>query len=53
MAPNAADYLWFNDDRFPDLADSYCFTLVRDLTPELLMTRLGRSPWPSTSPESS
>ncbi|MEV4224863.1 DUF6461 domain-containing protein [Nonomuraea sp. NPDC049725] len=41
MIPNAVDYLWFNDDRFPDLADSYCFTLVRDMTPELLMTRLG------------
>ncbi|MFB9474208.1 DUF6461 domain-containing protein [Nonomuraea salmonea] len=41
MAPNAVDYSWFNDDRFPDLADSYCFTLVRDLTPEALMTRLG------------
>ncbi|MGW0483084.1 DUF6461 domain-containing protein [Nonomuraea sp. NPDC003214] len=27
MIPNADDYLWFNDDRFPDLADSYCFTL--------------------------
>ncbi|MER7363836.1 DUF6461 domain-containing protein [Nonomuraea wenchangensis] len=41
MTPNAVDYLWFNDDRFPDLADSYCFTLVRELSPELLMSRLG------------
>ncbi|MBB4919205.1 DUF6461 domain-containing protein [Streptosporangium saharense] len=35
------DYSWFSPERFPDLADAYCFTYVRGLTPEELMTRLG------------
>ncbi|MEU0484295.1 DUF6461 domain-containing protein, partial [Streptosporangium sp. NPDC006013] len=28
-------------ERFPELADAYCFTYVRGLTPEELVTRLG------------
>ncbi|MEV1201752.1 DUF6461 domain-containing protein [Microbispora rosea] len=35
------DYSWFSPERFPGLADAYCFTYVRGLTPEELMTRLG------------
>ncbi|MEW2358450.1 DUF6461 domain-containing protein [Spirillospora sp. NPDC029432] len=40
MAPTAADYAWF-DERFPDLAEAYCFTLVRGLTPAQVLARLG------------
>ncbi|WP_235030200.1 DUF6461 domain-containing protein [Nonomuraea solani] len=35
------DYAWFSCERYPDLADAYCFTYVRGLTPEQLVTRLG------------
>ncbi|WP_432862196.1 DUF6461 domain-containing protein [Microbispora rosea] len=35
------DYSWFSPERFPGLADAYCITYVRGLTPEELMTRLG------------
>ncbi|GIH93774.1 DUF6461 domain-containing protein [Planobispora siamensis] len=35
------DYSWFSRKRFPELADAYCFTYVRGLTPEELVTRLG------------
>ncbi|MEU6796666.1 DUF6461 domain-containing protein [Nonomuraea wenchangensis] len=31
------DYSWFS----PGLADAYCFTYVRGLTPEEVVTRLG------------
>ncbi|MFC4010562.1 DUF6461 domain-containing protein [Nonomuraea purpurea] len=34
------DYSWFSRKRFPELADAYCFTYVRGLTPEELVTRL-------------
>ncbi|MFB4316745.1 DUF6461 domain-containing protein [Actinomadura sp. 21ATH] len=40
MAPTAADYAWF-EERFPDLAEAYCFTLVRGLTPAQVLARLG------------
>lgn len=39
MTKTAADYAWFEDD-FPDIAEAYCFTLVRDLSPAELMSRL-------------
>ncbi|MFI7610303.1 DUF6461 domain-containing protein [Nonomuraea terrae] len=35
------DYAWFSRERYPELADAYCFTYVRGLTPAELMTRLG------------
>ncbi|MBF8188618.1 hypothetical protein ITP53_23395 [Nonomuraea sp. K274] len=35
------DYSWFSVERFPDLADAYCFTYVRGLSPEELVGRLG------------
>ncbi|TMR96612.1 DUF6461 domain-containing protein [Nonomuraea basaltis] len=35
------DYAWFSCERFPDLADAYCFTYVRGLTPDELVVRLG------------
>ncbi|GIH69846.1 DUF6461 domain-containing protein [Sphaerimonospora thailandensis] len=35
------DYSWLSRERFPELADVYCFTYVRGLTPEELVTRLG------------
>ena len=39
MAPTSADYLWF-EEAFPDLAEAYCITLVKGLTPEELLERL-------------
>lgn len=39
MTKTAADYAWFEDD-FPDIAEAYCFTLVRGLSPAELMSRL-------------
>ncbi|MBG0824896.1 hypothetical protein HS048_29800 [Planomonospora sp. ID91781] len=41
MIATPDDYSWFSRKRFPDLADAYCFTYVRGLTPEELVTRLG------------
>ncbi|TDD53280.1 hypothetical protein E1286_07600 [Nonomuraea terrae] len=41
MIATPDDYAWFSRERFPDLADAYCFTYVRGLTPEELVTRLG------------
>ncbi|MFJ5834970.1 DUF6461 domain-containing protein [Streptomyces sp. NPDC093089] len=32
MTKTGADYAWFEDD-FPDIAEAYCFTLVRGLSP--------------------
>jgi Family of unknown function (DUF6461) len=42
----ASDYAWFMQ-RFPDLAEAYCLTLVRGLTPVELLTRVGlrAQPW--------
>ncbi|WP_432105686.1 DUF6461 domain-containing protein [Streptomyces sp. bgisy091] len=39
----AADYTWFEDD-FPDIAEAYCFTLVRGLSPGELISRLDGRP---------
>ncbi|MFE5909072.1 DUF6461 domain-containing protein [Streptomyces wedmorensis] len=43
MTKTAADYAWFEDD-FPDIAEAYCFTLVRGLAPAELMSRLEGRP---------
>ncbi|MFH8715130.1 DUF6461 domain-containing protein [Streptomyces zaomyceticus] len=43
MTKTAADYVWFEDD-FPDIAEAYCFTLVRGLSPAELMSRLEGRP---------
>ncbi|WP_435878164.1 DUF6461 domain-containing protein, partial [Streptosporangium canum] len=41
MIATPDDYSWCSRERFPELADAYCFTYVRGLTPEELVTRLG------------
>ncbi|WP_043621541.1 DUF6461 domain-containing protein [Nonomuraea candida] len=46
MIATAADYAWFTYGRFTydeytDLRAAYCFTLVRGLTPEQVLTRVG------------
>ncbi|MEU0479118.1 DUF6461 domain-containing protein, partial [Streptosporangium sp. NPDC006013] len=38
MIATPDDYSWFSRERFPELADAYCFTYVRGLTPEELVT---------------
>ncbi|WP_432121572.1 DUF6461 domain-containing protein [Streptomyces sp. S1] len=43
MTKTAADYAWFEND-FPDIAEAYCFTLVRGLSPAELMSRLEGRP---------
>ncbi|MFJ4503275.1 DUF6461 domain-containing protein [Streptomyces sp. NPDC088864] len=43
MMKTGADYAWFEDD-FPDIAEAYCFTLVRDLSPAELVSRLDGRP---------
>ncbi|MFC8290653.1 DUF6461 domain-containing protein [Streptomyces sp. NPDC057242] len=43
MTKTGADYAWFEDD-FPDIAQAHCFTLVRDLSPAAMMSRLGARP---------
>ncbi|MCG7524577.1 DUF6461 domain-containing protein [Streptomyces sp. OfavH-34-F] len=43
MTKTGADYAWFEDD-FPDIAEAYCFTLVRDLSPAELVSRLDGRP---------
>jgi hypothetical protein len=40
MTATAADYTWFSQ-RYPGLAQAFCFTLVRGLTPTELLHRLG------------
>ncbi|MDX3539397.1 DUF6461 domain-containing protein [Streptomyces sp. MB09-01] len=46
MTKTGADYAWFEND-FPDIAEAYCFTLVRGLSPAELISRLeGRSEAP-------
>ncbi|MFF4776802.1 DUF6461 domain-containing protein [Microtetraspora fusca] len=40
MTATAADYTWFRE-RFAYLAEAYCFTLIRGLTFEELVDRLG------------
>ncbi|GAA4082632.1 DUF6461 domain-containing protein [Nonomuraea soli] len=41
MIATPDDFSWFSRGRFPELADAYCLTYVRGLTPEELVTRLG------------
>ncbi|MFE0580551.1 DUF6461 domain-containing protein [Streptomyces sp. NPDC058874] len=48
MATTAADYLWFEED-FPDLAESYCLTLVHNVPPNELLSRLGGQPEPEVT----
>ncbi|MFJ4870598.1 DUF6461 domain-containing protein [Streptomyces sp. NPDC088757] len=43
MTRTAADYAWFEDD-FPDIAEAYCFTLVRGLSPAELTSRIEGRP---------
>ncbi|MFR9777071.1 DUF6461 domain-containing protein [Micromonospora sp. MS34] len=40
MGATASDYTWFSD-RLPGLAEAYCLTLVKGLTPAGLLDRLG------------
>ncbi|MGW1801661.1 DUF6461 domain-containing protein [Streptomyces sp. NPDC001984] len=46
MTANATDYLWF-EERFPDLAEAYCITLVYEVSPAELLRRLGGRPEPA------
>ncbi|MFD8346142.1 DUF6461 domain-containing protein, partial [[Kitasatospora] papulosa] len=39
MTKTGADYAWFEND-FPDLAEAYCFTLVRGPAPDDVVSRL-------------
>ncbi|MFF3444586.1 DUF6461 domain-containing protein [Streptosporangium sp. NPDC002721] len=41
MIATSDDYSWFSRERFPELANAYCLTYVRGLTPEEVVTRLG------------
>lgn len=43
MTKTGADYAWFESD-FPDIAEAYCFTLVRGLTPAEVVARLEGRP---------
>lgn len=40
MTATYEDYAWF-DERFPKLAEAYCLTLARGLTPAELLERMG------------
>ncbi|MFL1900234.1 DUF6461 domain-containing protein [Streptomyces tauricus] len=40
MTASTSDYMWF-EERFPDLAASYCLTLVHEVSPAELLHRLG------------
>ncbi|MFI7043461.1 DUF6461 domain-containing protein [Streptosporangium sandarakinum] len=44
MIATPGDYAWFSYERFPELAEAYCFTYVRGLTPGQLVVRLGGRP---------
>lgn len=43
MTKTGADYAWFESD-FPELAEAYCFTLVRGLSPAEVVSRLEGRP---------
>ncbi|MFJ7272154.1 DUF6461 domain-containing protein [Streptomyces sp. NPDC099050] len=43
MTKTGVDYAWFEND-FPDIAEAYCFTLVRGLSPAELVSRLEGRP---------
>ncbi|MEV6108799.1 DUF6461 domain-containing protein [Streptomyces sp. NPDC051940] len=42
-AATAHDYLWFEEE-FPSLAEAYCLTLVRGLTPQEALEAFGAQP---------
>ncbi|WP_435874865.1 DUF6461 domain-containing protein [Nonomuraea dietziae] len=44
MIATPDDCAWFSYERFPELAEAYCFTYVHGLTPEQLVVRLGGRP---------
>jgi hypothetical protein len=44
MAPTAADYAWVGQ-WIDEVSETYCLTLARGLTPELLLDRLGTHIW--------
>ncbi|MFD9793725.1 DUF6461 domain-containing protein [Streptomyces sp. NPDC059070] len=46
MTATAADYMWLNE-RFPELAEAYCFTLVHKLAPSDVLARLEGQSEPS------
>ncbi|MET9424916.1 DUF6461 domain-containing protein [Streptomyces sp. NPDC006540] len=51
MTSTAADYVWF-EERFPELAEAHCFTLVHRLPPSEVLRRLqGRDESPRTGAE--
>jgi Family of unknown function (DUF6461) len=41
MVATADDYTWFKR-RFPQLAEAFCLTMVRGLSPDEMLSRLGR-----------
>lgn len=43
VTKTGADYAWFEND-FPDIAEAYCFTLVRGMSPAELISRLEGRP---------
>jgi len=45
MTARASDYQWL-EDRFPDLAEAYCFTLIKDPEPSGALTRFAARPEP-------
>ncbi|GAA4928555.1 hypothetical protein HD597_004436 [Nonomuraea thailandensis] len=44
MIATPGGHAWFSYERFPELAEAYCFTYVRGLAPEQLVARLGGRP---------
>ncbi|MDX3099769.1 DUF6461 domain-containing protein [Nonomuraea angiospora] len=44
MIATPDDYAWLSYERFPELAEAYCFAYVRGLAPEQLVVRLGGRP---------
>ncbi|GGQ27596.1 DUF6461 domain-containing protein [Streptosporangium pseudovulgare] len=44
MIATPGDHAWFSHERFPELAEAYCFTYVHGLTPGQLVVRLGGRP---------
>ncbi|MGS2645719.1 DUF6461 domain-containing protein [Streptosporangium sp. G12] len=44
MIATPDDYAWFSYERFPELAEAYCFTYIRGLTPGQLVSRFGGRP---------
>jgi Family of unknown function (DUF6461) len=49
MTATASDYAWFEDDS--GLAESYCVTLARGLTPSGFLLRIGAQAAPPLTPE--